>query len=464
MDGTGYTEKQQSILLAATCTGSIINPLLSTMMNLSLVSIGDEFGVGSRFLALVNTVFFLASVVCMVPLARWASISGLKKVFRLGTALIAVAALAAAFSPSFWFLLAMRFVMGAASAAVVSTAVTMIIEVFPIHRRGWAVGMNTMVAYLGLALGPVIGGTLSDLIGWRAMLGVIAPFALFSLAMSAHFPAEIRLTPGERMDYKGTALWCAAILLSMSGLVGITDIWGLPVLVLGLLVLFIACRYLLRTPQPVLQVAMFKGKLFRRSCIATFLNYGGTYSVSFFLALYLQSIGELSATAAGFILLIQPLIQSLLTPRFGALFDRIRDRRILPTLGMAVFCLGLLQFQFLTVTYSLAQVVLILVTLGVATGIFAAPNTTTVLTAVPHQYQGESSGTLAVVRQAGIMFSMALAMACIAVIMGSADNLNPATWGEFVDVIHLDYAIAFALCLVGTVLSWARGNQSSADR
>ena len=181
MDGTGYTEKQQSILLAATCTGSIINPLLSTMMNLSLVSIGDEFGVGSRFLALVNTVFFLASVVCMVPLARWASISGLKKVFRLGTALIAVAALAAAFSPSFWFLLAMRFVMGAASAAVVSTAVTMIIEVFPIHRRGWAVGMNTMVAYLGLALGPVIGGTLSDLIGWRAMLGVIAPFALFSL-------------------------------------------------------------------------------------------------------------------------------------------------------------------------------------------------------------------------------------------------------------------------------------------
>lgn len=111
-DGRGgtvaYSETDRRNVLLACCFAGFITPLLSTMMNLSLVNIGAEFGVGSHSLAYVNTSFLLSSVIFMVPMAKVGDIYGKKKMFLLGVALIAVASLLAAFSPSFWFLIGCR--------------------------------------------------------------------------------------------------------------------------------------------------------------------------------------------------------------------------------------------------------------------------------------------------------------------------------------------------------------------
>ena len=103
-----YSETDRRNVLLACCFARFIAPLLSTMMNLSLVNIGAEFGVGSHSLAYVNTSFLLSSVIFMVPMANVGDIYGKKKMFLLGVALIAVASLLAAFSPSFWFLIGCR--------------------------------------------------------------------------------------------------------------------------------------------------------------------------------------------------------------------------------------------------------------------------------------------------------------------------------------------------------------------
>lgn len=102
------TARPTAGVLLACCFAGFIAPLLSTMMNLSLVNIGAEFGAGSHSLAYVNTSFLLSSVIFMVPMAKVGDIYGKKKMFLLGVALIAVASLLAAFSPSFWFLIGCR--------------------------------------------------------------------------------------------------------------------------------------------------------------------------------------------------------------------------------------------------------------------------------------------------------------------------------------------------------------------
>ena len=170
-DGEGWhhglqRDRPQKCLLAC-CFAGFIAPLLSTMMNLSLVNIGAEFGAGSHSLAYVNTSFLLSSVIFMVPMAKVGDIYGKKKMFLLGVALIAVASLLAAFSPSFWFLIGCRVVMGAGSAAIVTTSVSMITDVFPITHRGGAIGLQTMCTYIGLAAGPPLGVTLNDVFGWH---------------------------------------------------------------------------------------------------------------------------------------------------------------------------------------------------------------------------------------------------------------------------------------------------------
>lgn len=149
-------------------------------MNLSLVNIGAEFGVGSHPLAYVNTSFLLSSVIFMVPMARVGDIYGKKKMFLLGVALIAIASLLAAFSPSFWFLIGCRVVMGAGSVAIVTTSVSMITDVFPVTHRGGAIGLQTMCTYIGLAAGPPLGGTLNDVFGWHSLFLMIVPIAVLA--------------------------------------------------------------------------------------------------------------------------------------------------------------------------------------------------------------------------------------------------------------------------------------------
>ena len=109
----GYGRRERNTVLIACCVSGLITPLLSTMMNLSLVSIGDNFGVGSHMLAYVNTAFLLSSVVFMVPLARLGDMIGKKRMYLIGLATIGVACLLASVSPSFWWLVGCRAIPGA---------------------------------------------------------------------------------------------------------------------------------------------------------------------------------------------------------------------------------------------------------------------------------------------------------------------------------------------------------------
>jgi MFS family permease len=143
-----YSADQMRTVLIACCFGVFIMPLMSSMMNLALVPIDDEFVVGSRSLAMVNITFLLASVLVMVPLARVSDIIGRKKVFLAGLFVTIVSATLAGFSPTFEVLLVMRFIMGASSAAMAASSVAMLTEVYPIEKRGWAIGIQSTFIYV----------------------------------------------------------------------------------------------------------------------------------------------------------------------------------------------------------------------------------------------------------------------------------------------------------------------------
>ncbi|MBR3410325.1 MAG: MFS transporter [Candidatus Methanomethylophilaceae archaeon] len=203
--------------MIACCAAAFITPLLSTMMNLSLDALGKEFSVGSHSLGYVNTAFLLSSVVFMVPLSRMADISGKRRMFLGGVLTIAVSCILAPFSTEFWMIILFRGTIGMGAAAVVTTSVSMITDVFDRNRRGWAIGINTTCVYVGLALGPFIGGVLNDLLGWRSLFFVIIPFAVVAIAMMLSFKHEIAPFAGKTLSVKSSILYGLAILLSMEG-------------------------------------------------------------------------------------------------------------------------------------------------------------------------------------------------------------------------------------------------------
>ena len=450
-------------VLIACCAGIFIMPLMSTMMNLALVSIGAEFNVGSKSLAMVNTTFLLASVIVMVPLARLSDIVGRKKVFVIGLLTTAISSCIAAFSPTFEILLVMRFIMGAGSAALSLSSIAMLTEVFPFEKRGWAIGIQSTFVYMGIAVGPALGGFICDLVGWRYLFFFMIPFALTALIFISRFRKEIISDKGAHMDVRGSILYGTTVLFMMYGVINLPSIWAVGMIVLGFALLYVFVTVLKRTDSPVLDLKVFKYKVFSRSCISAFMNYGSSYSVSFFLALYLQSIGALTASQAGLILLIQPIVQVALTAKSGSLSDRIADKRILPTLGMAITCVAVGMIIFLSVEVNFYYIAVILVFLGLGYALFSAPNTNAIMSSVPPKNRGEASGMISVVRQVGMMTSMGIAMCCISVIMGSTDDLNPSNYGQFVEVIRAAFTICLGMCMVGTFFSWFRGDTRKAE-
>jgi len=457
-------------LLIACCIGALIMPLMSTMMNLALVDIGEWFDVGSKDLAMVNTIFLLGSVVAMVPFARLSDIIGRKKIFIFGLIVTTVSAMAAALSPHFYVLLIMRFISGVGVAAVSTTSVAMLTEVFPFERRGWAIGIQTACIYVGSAIGPAFGGFICGFLGWREIFFLTIPFTVVSLFFILRFKRELVACAGC-MDYRGAVLFSATIMVTMCGAIGLPDIWNgsielqnlwSPVLIaIGLAMLYYFLKAVKKAEFPVLDTSVFKYKVFSRSCLAAYMNYASSYSVSFFMALYLQSIGALSPMQAGLVIMIQPAIQVVLTAKFGSHSDRIRDKRILPTLGMAITGAGVAMIIFLGTTVNFWFVGLLLVVLGVGYGVFAAPNTSAVMTSLPPKNRGAASGIIALVRQLGMMTSVTIAMCSISIIMGTADNLGPSTvdsFAPFVTVLQVAFTACFIMCVIGTIVSWFRGN------
>ncbi len=459
-----YQRGTVKAIILACCISCFITPLLSTMMNLSLVNIGAEFNVGSHDLAYVNSAFLLASLIFMVPIAKIGDIIGKKKTFFIGLVVVMAGCILASVSPNFWFVIACRMIIGAGSAALAIEGVSLLVDVVPANRRGAILGIQAMCIYTGLSIGPAVGGLFNDLFGWRVLFITTVPLSLASMLFLHMFKDDIAPAKGSSFDTKSAVVYALAIGLSMLGVMNLPNVIALTSLIMGIILVAVFVKMQIGNRECLLEMKLFRNKVFSGSCVATFMSYAASFSVSFFLALYLQSIGQLTATEAGILMIVQPAIQAVGTPLCGKLCDRIERKYILPTAGMAIIAVGMATFIFYDMNTTLVIVVITMVLAGIGFSLFSAPNTTILMSSVPKEYTGEASGLLSFMRQTGMVVSMGIAMMFISLIMGSMDNLCPETYGQFLEVIRWSFIVCTAMCIIGMGASALRGNTSKDAR
>lgn len=198
----------------------------------------------------------------------------------------------------------MRFFSGLVLSFVLVTSLTLISHMVAPESRGWAIGVNTGAVYTGLALGPFIGGVITDGIGWTYIFMLISILSLAALGMSVFVDREIVPRQGASMDWAGAAGWAVSMFVLMMGIMNSTKPYALVMIPAGAVLLVLEVLYLRRRDNPIFKVALFRNRGYAASSIATFMNYSAWYSVSFFLPLYLETVGSMSATDAGMIMLI----------------------------------------------------------------------------------------------------------------------------------------------------------------
>lgn len=455
--GHKFSQREQRTVLLASCIGIFTMSLMGTMITLALSDIGSDFDISTHNLAWITTIYFLSSVIFILPWARASDLIGKKKVFMLGLVITIIGAALASISTDFTSLLLFRAVMGAGGAAISCTSVALISEVYPRHKRGGALGINTAVVYVGSSIGPPLGGFLTDTLGWHSTFYVIVPICLISLVTIFTFKGDFTAAKGESFDYKGSVVYGIAMVLAMFGVLNIPSWYSFICIAAGALLLLGFYIMQKREQYPILNVKVFSNPRYTRSVTVALLSYGSAYAVSFFAALYLKDVNGWSASKAGMILLIQPAIQAVFTPITGKLSDKL-DGRILPTIGMFVTTLGLAVIMLFPTSVDTTMVILSLVLLGVGYALFSAPNTNAVMSSVSEKLYSEASGTLSTMRQAGMLVSMGIAAACISIFTGDmkiSDDI-PA----FMDAMRTAFVICVAMGIAGTLLSWFRGKDS----
>ncbi len=453
---TPKKEVNRTVILLIATLATFLTPFMGTSLIVALPTIAGDLAVNAILLSWISTGYFLASAMFAVPLGKIADIYGMKKIFIYGMIILTIASFLAALSPSAEFLIVTRIMQGVASAMIFVTALAIISSVFPPQERGKAIGINITAGYVGLVMGPVLGGFLTQYLGWRSIFYLIVPLGLLVLALVMwKMQDEWAGCVGEKLDYWGSLIYIVMLALILVGFSTITGALGIVLLVMGLIGLVGFVIWELRVDNPVLDMSLFfKNRRFAFSNLAALISYIGLSTVSFLLSLYLQYIKGLDPNITGLILVVQTVFMVLISPFSGRLSDRF-DPGKLASLGMGLITLGLLIFAFLNDQTSLYVIMVGLAILGIGVGIFSAPNMNNIMGSVERKYYGVASATVSTMRLLGQTFGMGLILIVFAVYIGAV-QFTPQNYPELLTSIQVTYIIAVIMSVVAIFASLAR--------
>ena len=435
-------------------------PFLSSSVNIALPTINADFSVTDQ--ALLNWVvtgFMLSAAIFVVPFGRIADEFGRKKVFAAGLLIVVVSSLLCSLSNSVYMLIASRAVEGGGSAMIFGTSMAILTSAYPLKERGKVLGINVAVTYAGLSLGPVLGGVITEYLGWRYIYAGIAVYALLVAAL-AHWkiPEEERCAEKAPFDLPGTALYAAMLISLMYGLSEVQTVMGAGLAVMSLLLMAAFFWWELRSRNPVLKVSIFrKNTVFMFSNLAALINYSATAAVAFMLSLYLHYMKGFPADQAGLILIAQPIMQAVFSPLTGKLSDRM-EPRIVASAGMALCAVGLVLFTLISPETSLLLVIAGLMFMGLGFALFSSPNTNAIMSSVEKCDYGVASGMVSTMRLIGQMLSLGIANVIFTTFMGHVEIPATGPYDTLMHSIQVAFVVMAVLCVLGVVFSLARGN------
>ncbi|MEG3224477.1 MAG: MFS transporter [Methanobacteriales archaeon Met13] len=435
------------VLLVATIA-SFFTPFMGSSVNIALPVIGRDFGIDAVLLNWVTNGFLLAAAIFAVPFGRIADIHGMKKIFTYGMVIFTIASLLCALSPNTLILIGSRVLQGIGSAMIFVTGLAIITSVYPPQHRGKAIGINIAAVYVGLSTGPVLGGLMTQYLGWRSLFFLMIPFGLLVISLVLwKLKDEWAASRGEKFDLIGSVLYSLMLLLIMYGFSSLPHINGVIMLVLGVVGLLAFIKWELRTPSPVFNVRLFRNITFAFSSLAALINYSATFAVTLLLSFYLQYVKDLDPQVTGLILVAQPVVMAVMAPIAGRLSDRFNARHI-AAIGMATVTVGLSTFILLTGNTAITDIIIGLAILGLGFGLFSSPNTNVIMGSVERKFYGVASATVSSMRLIGQTMSIGIATLVFAVIIGRV-QITPEQFPALLQSIHICFIVFTALCFVG---------------
>jgi len=443
--------------------GTFMSALDASVVNTVLPVIREAFHAPVETIQWVVTTYLLVMGGLLLTFGRLGDLRGHKRLYLSGFAVFLPASVLCGIAPTEGTLIAARVLQGVGAAIIVSNAPAILIGSVHPSRLGKALGLQAAMTSLGLALGPSLGGWLTDLLGWRVIFFINLPVGAVAFLLAFRHIAEDRHAPYrmEPFDGIGAALFLGAFFglqfaLSRGNAWG----WGSAAtvsVIAGSAAL--GCLFVHRetaVTSPMVDLSLFRSRLFSIAVGSALVNYVCVASILFLVPFYLIQGRGLSAAKAGILMTAQFLAMSLTAPVSGMISDRVGSR-VPATAGMALVAGGLFLLSAMNRGTPLHLVAINLTVTGVGVAIFVTPNNSAMLGAAPTGRKGIASGILATSRLLGMATGVSIAGAIlVAVVGGQATHGLPAD--KLFRAVHLGFLAAGMVASAGVALSAARGD------
>ncbi len=467
----------------AVAIGMFINVMDQSGINIALPRIADDFEADIPTVQWISLGYSLATSAMLMPMGRLSDMIGRKRVYLAGFAAFVVLAAVGGMTNSLAMLIAVKIAQGMGSAGVQANSMAFITEVFPDNQRGKAMGMYMAIIGIGAISGPMAGGLLVSEYGWRSIFFAGIPVSLLAIAAAAlvlkgRTESQRANGGGSAFDWAGAALSSGAL---VAFLLAMTNAWKLgwtspPILAgfgaaLALVVAFIAWE--LRAPQPMLDLTLFKNRVFSMAISARFASFLGGSAIFFLMPFYLIQGLEYEPRIAALLLMPGALGMAILGPVSGRLSDRFGTRWP-ATAGMVCSSAAMFTLAALDTASPAWHVIVGMVLSGVGMGTFSSPNTSAIMGSLPRDKFGVVSGFVNLTRTSANVTGVAVATTMVTITMAShgfepslsavSEVGGDAVRLAFVDGLSLALRLSGAAMLVALLLTVVRPESRSTAR
>lgn len=455
---------------SAIAFGTLASVINHGSVNVALPTIASHFGTDLPAVQWVVIAEMLTISALLLPMGRMSDLIGRKPVYIAGLVLFAGGAAFAGFSDTIFLLIIAKVIQGAGAAMTQGTGMAMVTSVFPENERGKGIGTMMSVVGAGAMIGPVLGGILVGALGWRWVFFINIPIGIVGIAMAFAIMDSKRFSQdnqGAKFDWLGAALSTAALVTFLMLVTnGHREDWtSLPILAASVAFPAILAAFIwweLRTPAPMLDLRLFKHKVFAMGVIAGFISYLGPNSVRFMMPFYLQGVLGMKPSQIGFAMLPPAITMIVVGPLAGRMSDRYGWRKFTAT-GLMLASIGLFTLARLSADSSVGRVIASMVLLSVGSAMFSSPNTSAIFNAAPQTRHGIVSALMSLIRNSANVTGVAVATTIIAatmVSMGYVPDLGDVKSAEsaglleaFVSGFRVVYMTMAGIMLVGAIAS-----------
>ncbi|MBS7066681.1 MAG: MFS transporter [Lactococcus lactis] len=441
----------------STLDGSIVNIALPTM--------SKELHVSTSQITWVVTIYLIVISAIVLIFGRLGDLIGKSRIARIGWGIFILGSALAGlnFGWGLGFLLFARVIQAIGASMFMATGFGIISEIFPPESRARALSISAMFVSVGSIAGPALGGLILQVASWNYIFWINVPIGILAWIFGNHaLPKEKTSGKWSDIDFKGGTLMTSVIVLLFLALnFGQALGWTNPLIIIGALLGFILFGIFILTEkkvaQPLLDLGIFKSKLFSMSIIMALFNFTVAMFSSILLPFYLQDFRNYGPGLAGMIMMAYPVAMLVASPLAGSAADKM-DKEIVTFVGISGIVLSQLGYLLINPHSAPWLVVVILLIQGMSMGIFQSPNNALIMETVDRKYLGIAGSVNSLARNMAFVLGTSLATLILFTAMSNQLGYKVTTYlHNQPDVFLHGFHVAFYFSTFLVLVTWVLG-------